>query len=337
MAVGVPEGEVFAAADQVLARGERPTTERVRAELGRGSPARVGQLLEQWWDALSKRLAGESLLPELPAEVAAAFKAVWASASTHGRQDAEASLVEQRVQVQADRAALDAESVRGQAEIEIAGQLLREADHARDAVQARLGDLQRLLDQQCEHSADALRQRDQLQRRSEQRELELGTVRAALQTQESSAMAEREALTAHVRDVENRAHVEVDRAREEAKGIRTRMAQIEREHRTVDQAAAAQLESAIAQVRTAECDAAVQATRAQSLEREAARIDGLPAALLAAQLALQAGHDREAALQVELLKLRETSGAQPTRVAKRPVPSKTVPVKSHAKKRLSPQ
>ena len=33
MAVGVPETEVFAAADRVLARGERPTVERVRAEL----------------------------------------------------------------------------------------------------------------------------------------------------------------------------------------------------------------------------------------------------------------------------------------------------------------
>lgn len=55
MPVGVPETEVFAAADRVLARGERPTVERVRAELGRGSPARIGQLLETWWDALTKR------------------------------------------------------------------------------------------------------------------------------------------------------------------------------------------------------------------------------------------------------------------------------------------
>ena len=47
MAAGVPETAVFAAADRVLARGERPTVERVRVELGRGSPARIGQLLEE--------------------------------------------------------------------------------------------------------------------------------------------------------------------------------------------------------------------------------------------------------------------------------------------------
>ncbi|MGH8077771.1 MAG: DNA-binding protein, partial [Lysobacter sp.] len=138
MPVGVPEGEVFAAADRVLARGERPTTERVRAELGRGSPARVGQLLEQWWDALSKRLAGESRLPELPAEVAAAFKSVWASASAHGRQDAEAALAERQAQLQAEQAVLNEARARDAAEIAIAEQLQREANLARAAVEARL-------------------------------------------------------------------------------------------------------------------------------------------------------------------------------------------------------
>lgn len=59
MAVGVPENDVFAAADAVLARGERPTVERVRLELGRGSPARVGALLDQWWEQLAGRLRGE--------------------------------------------------------------------------------------------------------------------------------------------------------------------------------------------------------------------------------------------------------------------------------------
>jgi hypothetical protein len=54
MAVGVPETDVFAAADAVLACGERPTVERVRLELGR-SPARVGGLLDQWWARLAER------------------------------------------------------------------------------------------------------------------------------------------------------------------------------------------------------------------------------------------------------------------------------------------
>ncbi|MGH8078734.1 MAG: hypothetical protein ACREPE_15640, partial [Lysobacter sp.] len=109
------------------------------------------------------------------------------------------------LQLQAEQAVLNEARARDAAEIAIAEQLQREANLARAAVEARLADLQRLLDQQTELSADALRQRDQLQMRSEQLELELSTVRATLQTQENAAAAEREALTAHVRAVEDRA------------------------------------------------------------------------------------------------------------------------------------
>ena len=108
MAVGVPETEVFAAADRVLARGERPTTERVRAELGRGSPARVGQLLEQWWDRLAKRLAGETQLPELPPAVAEAFKAVWVSATEHGTELAQAAVAQAKGELAQEQAHLAA-------------------------------------------------------------------------------------------------------------------------------------------------------------------------------------------------------------------------------------
>lgn len=96
MANGVPEHEVWAAADAVLARGERPTVERVRTALGRGSPARVGQLLEQWWEQLAQRLKGHALLPELPGEVAHAFAEAWRLALAHAATTAEAALTEQQ-------------------------------------------------------------------------------------------------------------------------------------------------------------------------------------------------------------------------------------------------
>src|SRR5450830_1294542 len=96
MAVGVPENEVFAAADAVLARGERPTVERVRLELGRGSPARVGGLLDQWWEQLAERLRGETRLPGLPAELAQAFVVIWQQATTLAQGVLEQSLESQR-------------------------------------------------------------------------------------------------------------------------------------------------------------------------------------------------------------------------------------------------
>ncbi|MGH8483940.1 MAG: DNA-binding protein, partial [Pseudomonas sp.] len=109
MAVGVPENDVFAAADAVLARGERPTVERVRLELGRGSPARVGALLDQWWEQLAGRLRGETRLPGLPAEVAQAFIAIWQQATLLAQGVAEQALAAQRQVLVEEREQLAAE------------------------------------------------------------------------------------------------------------------------------------------------------------------------------------------------------------------------------------
>jgi hypothetical protein len=104
MAVGVPENDVFAVAvavavavaDPVLGRGERPTVERVRLHLGRGSPARVGGLLDQWWARLAERLNGATRLPTLSTEVAEAFVAVWQQSTYLAQGVAEQALTEQR-------------------------------------------------------------------------------------------------------------------------------------------------------------------------------------------------------------------------------------------------
>lgn len=147
MAVGVPENEVFAAADAVLARGERPTVERVRLELGRGSPARVGGLLDQWWARLAERLSGETRLPALPGEISQAFLAVWQQAIHLAQGVAERSLSEQRQVLAAERervvtvedqARQDAAQFRQQATDAVAGRL---------AAESRLTDLELLLAQ----------------------------------------------------------------------------------------------------------------------------------------------------------------------------------------------
>lgn len=293
MATGVPETEVYAAADRVLARGERPTTERVRAELGRGSPARVGQLLEQWWDALSKRLAGESALPDLPPEVAAAFKTVWTCASEQARHGAEEALTEQRAQVAAALEGIDAQRRQCQADIANAEALMRQACHERDAAQARVSDLQRLLDQQAELVADALRQRDQLQARSEQLGSDLATMRAALQTQELTATAEREALNAHIRAVEDRAHIEIDRAREESKSLRSQLAHAERNRTALASGIEQERRTHRSALQEAERTAAASAARAEALEQQLARLGDLPKAWEATQKALESTAQRE--------------------------------------------
>ncbi|WP_437342963.1 DNA-binding protein [Pseudomonas putida] len=127
MAVGVPENDVFAAADAVLARGERPTVERVRLELGRGSPARVGTLLDQWWEQLAARLRGEARLPGLPAEVAQAFRAIWQQATTLAQGVAEQALSSQRQVLNEEREAVGALEARARLDVAQARQQASEA------------------------------------------------------------------------------------------------------------------------------------------------------------------------------------------------------------------
>ncbi|KZC22698.1 MULTISPECIES: DNA-binding protein [Rhodanobacter] len=293
MAIGVPETDVFAAADRVLARGERPTVERVRSELGRGSPARVGQLLETWWEALAKRLAGEARLPELPPEVAAAFRAVWATASEHAAGAARSGLAQEQGELVVAQTVLAQERIQWEEQLAEAQRQTHSAAQARGIAETRLMDVQRLVEQQATQLNELSRQRDGLQQRADQ-------LAEALETHKSAMDTERETQSQHLRAVEDRAHAEVDRARSETKTLQTTLHRQEREASTV----ATRLEKALMSTRSAEHLAAEQGTRAQMLEQQLARMDGLPAALLAAQQALHAATLREAALHTKLESLK---------------------------------
>ncbi|MGH8376706.1 MAG: DNA-binding protein, partial [Pseudomonas sp.] len=162
MAVGVPENEVFAAADAVLARGERPTVERVRLELGRGSPARVGGLLDQWWARLAERLSGQSRLPSLPGEVSQAFVAVWQQAIHLAQGAAEQALAEQRQVLAAERERVAAVEDQARQDAAQFRQQAAEAVAGRQAAETRLADLELLLTQRQAQIEDLQQQRESL-------------------------------------------------------------------------------------------------------------------------------------------------------------------------------
>ncbi|AZC76054.1 diguanylate cyclase/phosphodiesterase [Pseudomonas chlororaphis subsp. piscium] len=219
MAVGVPENDVFAAADAVLARGERPTVERVRLELGRGSPARVGALLDQWWEQLAGRLRGETRLPGLPTEVAQAFVAIWQQATLLAQGVAEQALAAQRQVLMEEREQLAAEQEQLRQEAARGRLLSAEAVAARQATETRLGDLEQLLEQRLTQIDDLRQQREQ--QGSQMDEARQDAVALRQQLQDSRALAEQLRLDQerYTQDVENRAFREIDRAREETKGL----------------------------------------------------------------------------------------------------------------------
>src|ERR1700722_18045456 len=91
---GVSSSDVEHAADTLLRAGERPTTEKVRTRIGRGSPNTIGPLLDKWWSRLASRLdAGPAAFHRLPESVAHVAEALWMQALEEGRRRV---LLEQR-------------------------------------------------------------------------------------------------------------------------------------------------------------------------------------------------------------------------------------------------
>lgn len=255
MANGVPEHEVWRAADAVLARGERPTVERVRGELGRGSPARVGQLLEQWWEQLAQRMKGHALLPELPGEVAQAFAEAWRLALTQADSTAQAALTEEHNRLFAEQTSLTQE--RKLWEIALAEAQANVAESSAQLAQwaAQLHERQGLIDQLGSQVADAQQQRDHLQRQLERRQAELDVLRT-----------EHAAAQAHIRTVEDRAHQQVDQARQEIKALGRQQEQARRGHAKLVSELTTQRDTLQAAARTDEQTIAHQAGRLAALE-----------------------------------------------------------------------
>lgn len=229
MAVGVPETAVFEAADAVLARGERPTVERVRLELGRGSPARVGGLLDQWWEQLAGRLRGETRLPGLPAEVAQAFTAIWQQATLQAQAVVEQSLAAQRQVLIEEREHLAQLQEQGRLDAARVRQQATEAMASRQAAETRLADLATLLDQRAAQIEDLRQQRAELNSQRDEALAQTADLREQLQALHSQSQQARIDQERYTRDVEDRAFREIDRAREESKALSAQVKE-SREH-----------------------------------------------------------------------------------------------------------
>jgi len=224
---GVQMDEVWAAADTVLGLGERPTIERVRQQLGRGSPNTVGPMLDGWYGSLAKRLHSPADSVEqndgaegpLPAPVVRAAKTLWGRALQHADERATAQFAEAREELNDQ-----AEALR-QAQDALAQETQRLADRnaayelamqARDAQIAEMSRLVQELQQQLSASQEML-----AASRSESKELRLvaDADRRRQEAKEVDHRAERTRLEERAQAQERRLNAEVDRARHESKQL----------------------------------------------------------------------------------------------------------------------
>lgn len=274
MAVGGPENEVFAAADAVLARGERPTVERVRLELGRGSPARVGGLLDQWWARLAERLNGETRLPALPGEVAQAFVSIWQQAILLAQDAAEQGLAEQRQVLEVERERLAKVEDHARQDVAKGRQQVIEAVTGRRAAESRLADLELLLVQRKTQIEELQQHRDVLLLERHDTQQQNQALQQELQALRQKHEQDRAAQDSYLRGVEDRAHREVDRAREESKAMAV---QLKDAGRQVEQSVR-RLESLQTPLSQAQQLAAAQLARAETLEQQLSHMRQQPEA-----------------------------------------------------------
>jgi hypothetical protein len=284
MAKGISEAQVHAAADALVAAGERPTVERIRAHLGTGSPNTVTRLLDTWWQALGARLTAQhamASIPDVPADIAALARQWWAQAWQQAREAVHADVARERQQLTDDRMALGHErEALQQAQAQL-HQALAQAQQAETAMAARLVDIQRLVEQQAAQLADLAQHRDALETRHARLETEYLSVTARLQAQEATAAIERETLAQQLRATEDHGHAEVDRARQESKALRVRLTAVEKERTTERERHQHELIALRSNLATAQQDVAAYQARVETLERQWATLGELPAILRA--------------------------------------------------------
>jgi predicted nucleic acid-binding Zn-ribbon protein len=193
------QDDVNRACEAIAARGERPTVDRVRGELGGGSPNNLTPLVRAWHDArkhLALPIRKPAAMPEpgsLPPTLQRAFTVMTAALDA---TIAEITATERR---QA-RSEIEAAAAAAQRQIEEARQQAEDERSATDAVRAEAALLERAI-------ADKNAEIVSLLARLEAAQGTIGELRAASAAAEQKAESERQRAT--------RAEAEAETSRQE--------------------------------------------------------------------------------------------------------------------------
>lgn len=285
---GIQEKDVWQVADALLLEGGRPTIERVRQKLGRGSPNTVSGHLETWFKHLGARIKDPGAFaapPDVPDPVLQAAQHFWNTALAQTRADIDQRLHEG---LQAAIANVEAEKERATIAEAAAFDISTRFTHA----QAELEDL-----------------RDELQRGR--------LAAAASEARLQEARAQLEDMRARVQQAETRLAAAREAAQQEVANAQERSAAVERRamldidaERTARGKSDKRAESLEAGLQAVTAHA--QAALAQHAERSAtarAEIAQLTAALASAEAGAEVHRQEVVALTRELEEARSQARA----------------------------
>lgn len=253
---GIQEDDVFRAADALLAEGLRPTIERVRLKIGRGSPNTVSPMLERWFASLGQRIAGGTNpsanlaagndADGVPVSVRNAARLLWETARREAHDV-------QRQEFESARAQLDeAGNVLAAGQAELAQ---REAafDQTRASLDAALASSQQAREALERQLAEQTVETARLRASTEQEIARLNALlqeahagKEVLRQEQAAALAARDkdlrvAEERHVAQ-ERRMLEEVDRARQASKQLEAGLAREQQQRMRSEEAAAQTLE-----------------------------------------------------------------------------------------------
>ncbi|MFO1243594.1 MAG: DNA-binding protein [Ramlibacter sp.] len=227
---GVQQHEVNAAADTLIAQGVRPTIERVRGQLGRGSPNTVAPMLDTWFAGLAGRLGLDAGLEEggPPPEVRQLLGQLWSAAVDAGEHRAGAALSAQHGQLQADQQALAAArqnlAAQEAALAEKAAGIDQALQLAKRQLDERNAEMTQLRSELSAAMADLTRARSSLAGVVQERDAD----RQAFAEQQRVHAAERQRIEERTGGTERRLLEDVDRNRQDAKAARGALADAQR-------------------------------------------------------------------------------------------------------------
>ncbi len=280
MARGITESDVHTAADALVASGERPTVERIRAHLGTGSPNTVTRWLETWWKSLGLRLQPKRPdLKDAPAALAELAGQWWALAQQHSRESVLEELADakQKLAAEYDELRVHQQNFAEEASV-LSAQATASAQSERLAL-TQVAELRQLVDQLQSQLTESTQQRASADQRLEQLDVARQALDARLHEEQELARSERESLMEHARSVEDRAAREIDQARQLAKELKTRLASSGKLHAASEQSLTVALKAAQSEAAATSKEADRQRARADVLEEQFAK---MPAAIEAA-------------------------------------------------------
>lgn len=282
MARGITEIDVHTAADALVDAGERPTVERIRAHLGTGSPNTVTRWLETWWQGLGQRLQAHRArlaVPEAPDAVAEVAGELWRLALESAHESALEGVAADRTALDDARAAFQAERDAFAAEASTLRDKLAAAVHTEHVATSQAAELRRLVSQLEAQITELAQQRDAALRRAAEADAARQAADSRLQALQDAAQSERETMARHVQATEDRAHAEVDRARQESRELKGLVASLRKEQAAAKKAHLQAIEQSSAKALDAQREAEIQRAKAEALEAQLAQLRDLPAAL----------------------------------------------------------